>query len=210
MTRADAIKLVGLVVTAYPNSDKFSDGMTIDNTVNLWAEFFTDDDVAIVAMALKKHIATCKFPPSIAEIKEIMLGICVPDIIAPDEAWAVVALHIDTSSEFESLTDPAKIFPVAIANAINAVGYRNLKDLRRRRYDHSGKKTGLDRVAFLQAYEPEYDRMRKNAVLPVSLRLAINQTQEALSGESRQLLNKTKSNLEAKHIQKIEMYYLRG
>jgi len=207
MTRSDAIKLVGLVVTAYPNSDKFSDSAAIDNTVSLWAEFFTDDDVAVVAMALKKHIAISKWPPSIAEIKEIMLDICSPDIITPSEAWAVVAMHIDTSSEYEYLTDPARIFPTAIANAILAVGYRTLRDLRCRRYDHSGKKTGLDRVAFLQAYEPEYERMRKNAVLPASLQMAISHTQDALSGESRQLFNSTKNRLEAKHQKKIAFYH---
>ena len=206
MTRSDAIKLVGLVATAYPNSDKFSDGTAIENSVALWAEFFIDDDVAVVAMALKKHIATSKWPPSIAEIKEIMLEICVPDIIAPDEAWAVVALHIDNSSEYEGLEQPERIFPTAIATAIKAVGYRNLRDLRKRRYDHSGKKTGLDRVAFLQAYEPEYERVRKNAALPLSLQMAISHTQVALSGLDRQLFDKTKGYLEAKRMEKIEMY----
>jgi hypothetical protein len=206
MTRSDAIKLVGLIVTAYPNSDKFSASKAIDNTVNIWFEFFEDDDAAIVAMALKKHISTCKFPPNIADIKEIMLDIYVPDIIPLDEAWAVVALHIDNSSEYEGLTEPERIFPAAIAKSIKAVGYRNLRDLRRRRYGHSGKKTGLDRIAFLQAYEPEYERERKNAMLPANLRLAIKHTQAALSGQSRRLLEQTRTNLEEKEKQKIAMF----
>ena len=206
MTRLDAIKLVGLVVTAYPNSDKFSDSRAIDNTVTLWAEFFIDDDVAIVAMALKKHIATSKWPPSIAEIKDIMLDICAPDIIPPDEAWAIVALQLDNTSEYEGLLEPEKIFPAAIAAAIEAIGYRTLRDLRLRRYDHSNKKTGLDRVAFLQAYEPEYERVRKNAVLPASLQLMIAQTQAALSGESRLVYEKTKDRLESERKEKIEKY----
>jgi hypothetical protein len=206
VNRSDAIKLVGLIVTAYPNSDKFSDGNAINNAVNLWAEFFADDDATIVAMALKKHIATCKFPPQIAEVKEIMLEICAPDIIAPDEAWAVVASHLDNASEYENLTEPQKIFPVAIAKAIKAVGYRNLRDLRRRRFDHSAKKTGLDRVAFLQAYEPEYDRARKNAMLPISLQAAIIQTQAALSGHERKLFQRTQKNLEAQEAQKNKFF----
>ena len=206
MTRSDAIKLVGLVITAYPNSDKFGSQSAVDNTVNLWTEFFEDDDVALVAMALKKHIATCKFPPQIAELKEIMLEICAPDIIPPDEAWAAVALHIDTSSEYECLSEPERVFPIAIANAIKAVGYRTLRDLRIRRFDHSGKKTGLDRVAFLQAYEPEYERERKNAMMPHALQMAFAHTKAALSGEKRLLFDKTRGFLEAKHAERIEMY----
>jgi hypothetical protein len=205
MTRSDAIRLVGLVITAYPNSDKFNNQAAVDNAVSLWAEFFEDDDVALVAMALKKHIATCKFPPQIAELKEIMLEICAPDIIPPNEAWAAVALFIDTSSEYECLSKPERIFPTAIANAIKAVGYRALRDLRIRRFDHSGKKTGLDRVAFLQAYESEYERERKYAMLPHSLQLAIAHTQAALAGEKRLLFEKTKGYLEAKQAEKMEM-----
>ena len=206
MTRSDAIKLVGLVITAYPNSDKFSSQAAVDNAVNLWAEFFEDDDVALVALALKKHIATCKFPPQIAELKEIMLEICAPDIIPPDEAWAAVALYLDTSSEYECLSEPERFFPTAIANAIKAVGYRTLRDLRIRRFDHSGKQTGLDRVTFLKTYEPEYERERKNAMLPHSLQIAFAHAQAALSGEQRLLFEKTKGSLEAKHKEKIEMY----
>ena len=204
MTRSDAIKLIGLIVTTYPNSDKYSSKNAIDDAVNAWTEFLADDDVVIVAMALKKHISICKWPPSIAEIKEIIFEICSPDIIPPDEAWAVVAMYIDNSSEYEYLSEPEEYFPMAIAMAIRAVEYRTLRDLRIRRYDHSNKKTGLDRVAFMQAYEPIFERERKNAMLPVSLRKAITHTQITLAGESRQLFDKTRNYLENKRTEKLE------
>lgn len=37
MTKADAARLVAIVVTAYPNFDKFKDAKAIEATVNLWA-----------------------------------------------------------------------------------------------------------------------------------------------------------------------------
>jgi len=206
MTRTDAIKLVGLIVTAYPNSDKFSNGKAIDNAVNLWTEFLADDDAANVAIALKKHIATSIFPPSIAEIKKIIFEMCNPNIIAPDEAWEVVAFFIDNSGEFEFLDEPERVFPAAISAAIRAVGYRNLRDLRKRKYDLSGKKSGLDRVTFLQAYTPEYERARENAMLPNSLKFVISHTQSAFAGESRRLIDKTQSILEESRTEKTEMY----
>ena len=40
MTKADAARLVAIVVTAYPNFDKFKDAKAIEATVNLWAMMF--------------------------------------------------------------------------------------------------------------------------------------------------------------------------
>ena len=52
MTKADAAKLVAIVVTAYPNYDKFRDEAAVTATVNLWATIFQADDGRIVALAL--------------------------------------------------------------------------------------------------------------------------------------------------------------
>ena len=83
MTKADAARLVAIVVTAYPNFDKFKDAKAIEATVNLWAMMFEQDESGIVALAVKKHIATNKWPPSVAEVREIMLEIQHP----PHPAW---------------------------------------------------------------------------------------------------------------------------
>jgi len=202
MTRSETIILVDMVITAYPNSDKFNNETAINDFVNLWAKHFEDNDVVIVSMALERHISTCKFPPAIAELKEIILEICNPDIIPPDEAWEMVALYIDTSSEYGSFQESD--FPIAIAKAIKAIGYSNLRTLRVRRYDHHERQAGLDRVSFIQAYEPEYTRARKNAMLPCSLQIAIAHTQAVFTGEARLLFEKTKSNLEAKQREEKE------
>ncbi|MCB5666553.1 replicative helicase loader/inhibitor, partial [Mediterraneibacter gnavus] len=91
MTKADAARLVAIVVTAYPNFDKFKDAKAIEATVNLWAMMFEQDESGIVALAVKKHIATNKWPPSVAEIREIMLEIQHPELIEPDKAWLAVS-----------------------------------------------------------------------------------------------------------------------
>ena len=44
MTKADAARLVAIVVTAYPNFDKFKDAKAIEATVNLWAMMFEQDE----------------------------------------------------------------------------------------------------------------------------------------------------------------------
>ena len=56
MTKADAARLVAIVVTAYPNFDKFKDAKAIEATVNLWAMMFEQDDSGIVALAVKNTL----------------------------------------------------------------------------------------------------------------------------------------------------------
>lgn len=100
MTRAEAAKLVAIIVTAYPNFDKFKDAQAVASTVDLWAAMFADDDARIVGLAVKKHIATNKWPPSVAELREIMLEIQRPELIAPDQAWAAVSDYMHTAGSW--------------------------------------------------------------------------------------------------------------
>lgn len=204
--RGQAAKLVAICVTAYPASDKYQTEQAILNTVNLWANFFIDDDWRIVGLAVGKHVATSKWPPSIAEIREIMTELQSPDLIPPDEAWAIVARYIDENRDYGGWEHPERLFPPAIIRAVNAIGFSNLRDLRVRRYDHSGKKTGLDRVAFMQSYEPEYQRGRILAQIPLHLRQAITQTQTVFSGESRALMDSTDKYLTEKEDYRRDMY----
>jgi hypothetical protein len=206
MTRADAGRLVGIVITAYPNSDKYRDKEAVTNAVNLWADFFADDDERIVALAVKKHISTSKWPPAIAEIREIMTEIRRPDLIPPDEAWTLVSRYMDVSGEYDGGERLERVFPAPIIRALNAVGYRALRDLRIRRYDRGAKQAGLDRLAFTQAYEPEYERERKKAAMPPKLRQAIDMTQRAARGDERGQYERASARIADKERERRDFY----
>ena len=100
MTKKETIGLFGILIAAYPNFDKFKDDSQVEGMVNMWATLFSDDDSAIVGLAVKKHIMTSKWPPSVAEIREIMADITHPDLIPPDQAWAAVADLLYAESEY--------------------------------------------------------------------------------------------------------------
>ena len=100
MTKADAAKLVAIVVTAYPNYDKFRDEAAVTATVNLWATIFQADDGRIVALALNKHIATSKWPPSVAEIRELMLEKQHRELIPPAQAWLAASELVHNSGGY--------------------------------------------------------------------------------------------------------------
>jgi hypothetical protein len=201
--RVQAAKLVAICVTAYPGSDKYQTEQAVNNTVNLWAGNFIDDDWSIVAMALTKHISISKWPPSIAEIREIMTEILNPDLITPDEAWEIVSKNIDTDSGWE---DAECCFPLPIIRAVNMVGYANLRDMRKNRRNYSGNKNaGLDRIAFEKAYTPEYEREKQTAQLPRHLKEALEQAKYAFAGESRRLYTETQKRLEKRDREKTDL-----
>lgn len=66
MTKADTAKLLTIIIKAYPASRLQAD----DETLNLWHEMLSDLPVDIAASGTKALIATLKFPPSIADIRE--------------------------------------------------------------------------------------------------------------------------------------------
>jgi hypothetical protein len=70
MTKEEATKILAILKAAYPNSYR---GVTEDEalgTVGVWYVQFANTHYAIVMMALQKCISTCKFPPSISEVKK--------------------------------------------------------------------------------------------------------------------------------------------
>ncbi len=165
-------KLVKICVTAYPNSDKFPNEEAVLNTVNLWANYFADDNWGVVAIALQRHIATSKWVPSIAEIREQIVDITRPDIVPPDEAWELVTSWLHNTSEYSDNAD--SVFPAIIADTVRACGGKStLWSLFRQKYGYSGK-AGLDKLTFLQLYEPRYERERLKAMTPYRLQADIS------------------------------------
>lgn len=177
MTEQETIKVVTLIVMSYPATEKFKDENTIKAMVNVWAKIFKDDNPRLVELAVQKHIATNKWPPNIAEVREQMVSLEHPEIIPPDVAWMAVS-DLLYSSSFHSSSLP--VLPPLIERCIEAIGWDNLKEMNRGYYGNS--KPGMDRVAFMQQYTPMYERERERAALPKSLSDAVAKTERMLGG----------------------------
>lgn len=158
MTRQEAAGFVGIVIRAYPNSDKFATKEAVNETVNLWSTMFADDDSAVVALAIKTHIATSKWPPSIAEIRERMVTIQHPELIPPDQAWEAVADRKATEGDWGYTESPADALPPMIARTVQTIGWYDL-----------WKREEKARQTFLELYRPAYERERERAMLPKAL-----------------------------------------
>ena len=185
MTKADAAKLVAIVVTAYPNYDKFRDAAEVEATVNLWAAMFHEDPGGIVGLAVRKHIATNKWPPSVAEIRELMLEAQHPELVPPDQAWAAVSDLLYSVGEYNYGALNRQLPPL-IARAVEVIGWGNLWAMHCS-YARGGK-PGLDRVAFLDQYRPMYEREKARAMTPPAITSGIGTALAALPDGSQKLL----------------------
>lgn len=166
MTRADAAKLVAIVVTAYPAFDKFKDAEAVKATVGLWAAMFAADSAEAVGLAVREHIATSKWPPSVAEIRELMADAQHPELIPPDRAWAAVSDLLYSRGE-RCGGEIGGLLPPLVARAAETIGWRSLWAMHCA-YAQGGK-PGLDRAAFLEQYRPMYEREKKRAMMPAGL-----------------------------------------
>ena len=178
MTKKETISLFGILIAAYPNFDKFKDDSQVEGMVNMWASLFADDDSTIVGLAVKKHIMTSKWPPSIAEIREIMADITHPDLIPPDQAWVAVSDLLYAVGECNH-GDAHRNLPPLIAQTVDAIGWHTLYQLHRGGY--GGNKDGMDRMAFMDLYRPAYERARQDACCSTSLLGGINTVKQQLT-----------------------------
>lgn len=70
MTREEAVKVLAVLKTTYPNSYK---GLTKEDakaTASVWALQFARVPYQLVSIALQKVIATSPYPPTVADIHE--------------------------------------------------------------------------------------------------------------------------------------------
>lgn len=100
MTRQETGIIMDILTTAYPAFYNGRNAPDMRMTVNLWAEMFAEDDVKIVAAAVKALIATDDkgFPPHIGAVKGRIRQIRNPDEMTEQEAWTHIANALRNSS----------------------------------------------------------------------------------------------------------------
>lgn len=110
MTEAETIDLLSVLKAAYPNFYRDMTRKDADQVISLWTEMFKDEPAGLVALAVKRHIATDTkgFPPHIGAIKDAIGKIQQPEEMTEIEAWNIVRKAIrshpwDAKEQFEKL-----------------------------------------------------------------------------------------------------------
>jgi len=81
MTKKETIVLLGYMKIAYPHMFKDTDA---EYTGNVWHEMICDEDISLARIALKKHIASSEYPPTIAEFLKLI----------ENEKWDIYSEHL--------------------------------------------------------------------------------------------------------------------
>lgn len=110
MTRDETIDLLSVLKAAYPNFYRDMTRKDADHVIDLWFDMFKDEPAMLVALAIKRHIATDTkgFPPNIGAIKNAIVKIQQPDEMTEIEAWNMVRKAIrsyswDAKEQFDKL-----------------------------------------------------------------------------------------------------------
>lgn len=203
MTKAEAAQMVAVIVAAYPNFDKFRSPDEVKNYVGLLAMMFEQDSGGAVGLAVKKHIATSKWPPSVAEIRELMLETSHPEIVPPDLAWAAVSDLMFTFGRYQ-WDEVKKRLPALVVRCVEVVGWKQLYELHQNDANNPGRSAGLDRVAFMKQYEPMYERAKREAMTPAPITMKIAGQQAALPDTSYRLIESAEAGRRMKELEIAE------
>lgn len=115
MTRDDVIKIMSVLRGAYPHFYRDISKQEAYDTINLWADMFSNDDASIVAAAVKSLIDGDDkgFPPTIGQVKAKMRLLAGSDELTEAEAWNLVSKAVKNGlygavEEFEKLPPAVK------------------------------------------------------------------------------------------------------
>lgn len=111
MTYKETLQIMAILKTAYPNY--YKGGSDLEQAAALWAELFADDDVLVVAAAVKSFIVNDDkgFPPVIGQIKTMVRDLTSPKEMTELEAWGLVSAAL-RNSLYNSDDEYRKLPPV--------------------------------------------------------------------------------------------------
>lgn len=158
MSRDNIIAILGILKTAYP---RFYANMTkseAEETIALWQEMFSDTDIRILTIAVKRLIAHFEFPPTIADVKKEVIKITTKQESNIDywqEAFKMMSnANYMQKEEFDTYSDVCKKF------------FGNVDNLRS--YGTMDRKEVINNIQprFLKYVENYQKQEKENMMLP--------------------------------------------
>lgn len=156
MTRDDFKLLVKGMKAVYPQETFIPDSFAFD----MWYEMLNDLEYQIAGLAIKSYMATGKFPPTIADIREKYVEVSQERDKSWDEAWGAVIMAIRKYGyprEEEALAS----LPERTRRVIKRFGWQNLC---------ASEKIEVERANFRDAYNIEAKRDKAADTLPLQVR----------------------------------------
>ena len=174
MTQKKVAYLLSILRAAYPRFYYDVSPEDLKISVETWAAMLSDTSLEVATIALQRLIATSKFPPTIAEMRESISAVIHPTLPDSGDAWGEVIRAINHYGYYRpeealaSMREPVRL-------AVKRMGWRDL----------CMSENGMaDRAHFLRIYETMEKRTKEDNLLPAPLKDAI-----AMIGQSMNICN---------------------
>lgn len=160
MTAQETLKIMSLIKTAYP---KFGNGVDSKSVARLWHEMLNDLEYGRVQVALKRWIATEKWPPSIAEIRSMASESTSGAVGDWTEGWSQVTTAIRKYG-YLSESDALNSMDDVTRDCVKAIGWQNICQ---------STEIGVERGHFRTMYEQRKNSIRKAEAIPAALKTPV-------------------------------------
>lgn len=139
--------------------------------MELWYKELQDIPIELAETALRKWVATNKWSPSIAEIREMASGVQHGETKTWGEAWEDVLRAISKYGMYEPRKALESLDPMT-RRAVDSLGFRNIC---------ISENIAVERANFRMAYETYEKRQKTEQQLALPLREAIARLQQQSS-----------------------------
>lgn len=160
-------EVLAVLVSAYPNVK------LAPATVSVYERILSEIPVEALEAATLQHIASSRFFPTVAELREAALELAAPSFqhLTPEEAWGVVRLAFGKFGQYRT----PKFDDPLILKAVNQLGWVELCQ---------SDNQVADRAHFMKIYQSLLEREQEDARLVAPARQLRDQTRSNLLAPS--------------------------
>jgi len=158
----DEFKILVKGMKAVYTSERF---LPDADSIKIWYSLLKDLQYTVLNAAIQKYISLNKFPPTIADLREIATTICAGDLPDWGEGWEKVLQAIRRFGFYRE-SEALQTMDELTQTCVKRLGWRNLC---------LSENNNHDRANFRMIYEQLAERTKKEAVLPISLNNTIKQ-----------------------------------
>ena len=166
MKKSEFAEIVMAMQTYYPRENMLPN----EHAIELWFEALKDIDARVLGTALKRWVATRKWPPTIADLREQSQLITSGDLPAWGKAWETVqdAIHMHGYYEYNAACG---MFDAVTRSVVDFIGWDNIC---------LSENHEATRANFRNMYEQEVARKKEERKVPEAVQKVIQNIQELL------------------------------
>jgi hypothetical protein len=162
------MKAVYAQATFIPDQDAF----------NMWFALVGDLSYEVCGVAIKKYMLTNKFPPTVAEIRELASGIVNGDPLTWGESWERAMTAVRRYGSYNQVEAMNSLDPLT-RKCVDSIGFMQLC---------MSENIMVERAHFQKIFEIFAKREQVDKQIPLQLRQAISQLQlKGMDGEPLKL-----------------------